>query len=171
MLEKMKRQWIGWLLAVAVLMVSCVKPEEVILENVDSFQVKSVSATGMSVDAGLKVTNLSGSKLVLKDAKLILERNGSKMMEIRLTDKVVVPRRSSSVYTLPLVVRFEGLGGLLGIGSVFVSGLKGCTVTVEATLRGGWITKKYRMDDLPADTLLRQAGIDPAEFLQQYQLQ
>ena len=141
----MKNKWIGLLLAVAVLMASCVKPEEVMVENVDSFQVKSVSGSLIHMDAGLKVTNLSGSKLML--------------------------RRSSAVYTLPLVVRFEGLGGLLGIGSAFSSGMKGCTVSVEATLRGGWAKKKFRLDDIPAETLLRQAGVDPAEFLKQYQLQ
>lgn len=167
----MKNKWIGLLLAVAVLMASCVKPEEVMVENVDSFQVKSVSGSLIHVDAGLKVTNLSGSKLMLRDAKLIINQNGRKIMEVMLTDKVVVPRRSSAVYTLPLVVRFEGLGGLLGIGSAFSSGMKGCTVSVEATLRGGWAKKKFRLDDIPAETLLRQAGVDPAEFLKQYQLQ
>lgn len=167
----MKNKWIGGLLALMVLMVSCVKPEEVQVENLDSFQVKSMSPTRMAVDVDLKVTNLSGSKLVLKDATLVIDRNGNTLMTIQVTDKVTIPRRSSAVYTVPLSVRFGGLSGLLGIGSVFTSGLKGCTVSIDATLRGGWVKKKFRMEDVPVETLFRQAGIDPEAFLQQYQQQ
>lgn len=167
----MKSKWIIALLALCVLAVSCVKPEEVIVENVNSFRIKSVSGSLINVDADIKVTNLSGSKLVLKDARLLIRQSDRTVMEILLADEVVVPRRSSDVYTLPMVVRFEGLGGLLGIGAAFSSGLKGCTVSLEATLRGGWAKKKFRMDDIPAETLLRQAGVDPAEFMKQYQIQ
>ena len=158
-------------MALMLLMVSCVKPEDVVIENLESFQVKSVSMSHLLVDAGVKVTNLSGSKLVLKEATLSIDRDGTPLMNVQLTEKVVIPRRTSAVYTLPLAVRFEGLGGLLGAGSAFSSGLKGCTVSLEATLRGGWAQKKFRMEDIPLETLFRQAGIDPEAFLKQYQQQ
>ena len=158
-------------MAVAVAMASCVKPEEVMVENLESFQVRSMSGSLINVDAGLKVTNLSGSKLMLKDATLVINQNGRKIMEVMLTDKVVVPRRSSAVYTLPLVIRFDGLGGLLGIGTAFSAGMKDCTVSMEATVRGGWAQKKIRIDDIPAETLLREVGIDPAVLMKQYQIQ
>jgi len=157
--------------ALMVLMVSCVKPEDVVIDNLESFQVKSMSMSHLLVDAGVKVTNLSGSKLVLKDADLSIDREGTPLMTVQLTEKVVIPRRSSAVYTLPLTVRFEGLGGLLGASSAFASGLKGCTVSLEATLRGGWAQKQVRLEDIPLEMLFRQAGIDPEEFLKQYQQQ
>lgn len=167
----MKGKWIGGLLALMVLMVSCVKPEDVVIDSLESFQVTSMGVSQWTVDAGMKVTNLSGSKLQLKEATLSIDRQGKPLMTVQLMDKVVIPRRSSAVYTLPLAIRFEGLGGLLGAGSAFASGLKDCTVSVDATVRGGWAKKRFQMEDLPLETLFRQAGIDPEMVWKQYQQQ
>ena len=164
----MKNGWIGVLLAVVVAMTACVKPEDVQFDNVESFQVHSISGSVINADMGVGITNSSGSKLQLKEATLTVNRNGGRLMEIQLLDKLVVPRHSSDVYTVPMVIRVDGLGGLLGLGSVVASGLKGCTVSVEATLRAGWTRKKIQFDDLPAEMLLREAGIDPSEWLKQY---
>lgn len=167
----MKNGWIGVLLAVVVAMTACVKPEDVQFDNVESFDVHSISGSVITADLGVGITNQSGSKLLLKEAVMTVNRNGSQLMEIQLRDQLVVPRRSSEVYALPLMIRVDGLGGLLGLGSVVASGLKGCTVSVEATVRAGWTRKKFRFDDLPAEMLLREAGIDPSEWLKQYPFQ
>lgn len=154
-----------FLLAVlASLLSACVKPEEVLIEGLDAFRVQSFSGSVVNLEADLKITNLSGSKVALKAARVNVRRNGMPLMELLLREPVVVPRRSSGVYSLPLAVRFEGLGGILGAGTILSSGLQGCTLTLEATVRGGWARKTVRREDIPVDTLLRQAGIDPAEF-------
>ncbi len=165
----MKRNHILLILGLFFLATSCIKPDDVQLGNVESFRVVSVGGTGMNVEADVRVTNLSGKNIALTAAKLTIARRGAPFMELLLRDKVVVPRRSSGLQTLPLVVRFEGIAGMLSAGTVLASGMKDCTIDVEATLRGGWAKKTFRIENKPVEDLLRQAGIDPVEFFKSYQ--
>lgn len=150
------------------LLISCVRPGEVRVENLESFNIGSVSAGAVGVEAELRVANLSDSKITLREAHLHIRQRGIPLMEVLLRESVVVPRRSTGTYALPLSVRFEGLGGMLAMGSLFAKGMKDCTVDIDATLKNGWVRKRVHLENIPVDSLLKKAGIDPVEFFRLY---
>ena len=76
----------------------------------------------------------------------------------------MLPRKSDGIVTLPLTVRFNGPLGALGMYSVFTKGLEGVTVSGHATVKAGWVKKKWDIPEMSLDELARQSGINIEEL-------
>jgi hypothetical protein len=158
----MKKLLLLAVLGAVTLLGSCIRPEKLSFEGIESIQVKGATASQVGIDLGIKATNASGSNLTLTDMQLTISKEGRRIVDIVLRDKA---RKSSGVMTLPLAIRFDGPLGALGVYSAFSKGLQNTTLSGYVTARAGWGKKKIEIPEMPLDQMARQFGFDPAELL------
>lgn len=161
----MKKILLLTLIAVTVLMSSCVNPDKILFGGIESIQIKGVSTSQVGLDIGINTANRSSHNITLTDLKIDLNKTNVKLLSITLRDKSVLPRKSDGIVTLPLTVRFNGPLGALGMYSVFTKGLEGVTVSGHATVKAGWVKKKWDIPEMSLDELARQSGINIEELL------
>lgn len=160
----MKKILLLTLIAVTVLMSSCVNPDKISFGGIESIQIKGVSTSQVGLDIGINTANSSSHNITLTDLKIDLNKTNVKLLSITLRDKSVLPRKSDGIVTLPLTVRFNGPLGALGMYSVFTKGLEGVTVSGHATVKAGWVKKKWDIPEMSLDELARQSGINIEEL-------
>lgn len=160
----MKKILLLTLIAVTVLMSSCVNPDKISFGGIESIQIKGVSTSQVGLDIGINTANRSSHNITLTDLKIDLNKTNVKLLSITLRDKSVLPRKSDGIVTLPLTVRFNGPLGALGMYSVFTKGLEGVTVSGHATVKAGWVKKKWDIPEMSLDELARQSGINIKEL-------
>ncbi len=160
----MKKILLLTLIAVTVLMSSCVNPDKISFGGIESIQIKGVSTSQVGLDIGINTANRSSHNITLTDLKIDLNKTKVKLLSITLRDKSVLPRKSDGIVTLPLTVRFNGPLGALGMYSVFTKGLEGVTVSGHATVKAGWVKKKWDIPEMSLDELARQSGINIEEL-------
>ena len=160
----MKKILLLTLIAVTVLMSSCVNPDKISFGGIESIQIKGVSTSQVGLDIGINTANRSSHNITLTDLKIDLNKTNVKLLSITLRDKSVLPRKSDGIVTLPLTVRFNGPLGALGMYSVFTKGLEGVTVSGHATVKAGWVKKKWDIPEMSLDELARQSGINIEEL-------
>ena len=102
-------------LGAVTLLGSCIRPEKLSFEGIESIQVKGATTSQVGIDLGIKATNASGSNLTLTDMQLTISKEGRRIVDIVLRDKARLPRKSSGVMTLPLAIRFDGPHCALGV--------------------------------------------------------
>lgn len=160
----MKKILLLTLIAITVLMSSCVNPDKISFGGIESIQIKGVSTSQVGLDIGINTANRSSHNITLTDLKIDLNKTNVKLLSITLRDKSVLPRKSDGIVTLPLTVRFNGPLGALGMYSVFTKGLEGVTVSGHATVKAGWVKKKWDIPEMSLDELARQSGINIEEL-------
>lgn len=160
----MKKILLLTLIAVTVLMSSCVNPNKISFGGIESIQIKGVSTSQVGLDIGINTVNRSSHNITLTDLKIDLYKTKVKLLSITLRDKSVLPRKSDGIVILPLTVRFNGPLGALGMYSVFTKGLEGVTVSGHATVKAGWVKKKWDIPEMSLDELARQSGINIEEL-------
>lgn len=160
----MKKILLLTLIAVTVLMSSCVNPDKISFGGIESIQIKGVSTSQVGLDIGINTANRSSHNITLTDLKIDLNKTKVKLLSITLRDKSVLPRKSDGVVIFPLVIRFNGLLGALGAYSTFSKGLEGVTVSGHATVKAGWVKKKWDIPEMSLDELARQSGINIEEL-------
>ena len=131
----MKKLLLLAVLGAVTLLGSCIRPEKLSFEGIESIQVKGATASQVGIDLGIKATNASGSNLTLTDMQLTISKEGRRIVDIVLRDKARLPRKSSGVMTLPLAIRFDGPLGALGVYSAFSKGLQNTTLSGYVTAR------------------------------------
>ena len=146
----MKKLLLLAVLGAVTLLGSCIRPEKLSFEGIESIQVKGATASQVGIDLGIKATNASGSNLTLTDMQLTISKEGRRIVDIVLRDKVRLPRKSI---------------GALGVYSAFSKGLQNTTLSGYVTARVGWGKKKIEIPEMPLDQMARQFGFDPAELL------
>lgn len=160
----MKKILLLTLIAVTVLMSSCVNPDKISFGGIESIQIKGVSTSQVGLDIGINTANSSSHNITLTDLKIDLYKTKVKLLSITLRDKSVLPRKSDGIVTLPLTVRFNGPLGALGAYSVLTKGLEEVTVSGHATVKAGWFKKKWDIPEMSLDELARQSGINIEEL-------
>lgn len=160
----MKKILLLTLIAVTVLMSSCVNPDKISFGGIESIQIKGVSTSQVGLDIGINTANRSNHNITLTDLKIDLNKTKVKLLSITLRDKSVLPRKSDGVVIFPLVIRFNGLLGALGAYSTFSKGLEGVTVSGYATIKAGWMKKRFDVPEMSLDELARQSGINIEEL-------
>lgn len=162
----MKKILLLTLIAVTVLMSSCVNPDKISFGGIESIQIKGVSTSQVGLDIGINTANRSNHNITLTDLQIDVKRQGSNQLSILLREQSLIPRKSAGMVTLPLTVRFNGILGALGAYSTFSKGLEGVTVSGYATIKAGWMKKRFDVPEMPLEELARRSGIDPAKLLQ-----
>ena len=135
-------------LGAVTLLGSCIRPEKLSFEGIESIQVKGATASQVGIDLGIKATNASGSNLTLTDMQLTISKEGRRIVDIVLRNKARLPRKSSAVMTLPLAIRFDGPLGALGVYSAFSKGLQNTTLSAKKRSK----SRKCRLTRWPANS-------------------
>ena len=133
-------------------------------------EVENVSVQGFSrIDLTLKVENQSGSKLRIEDVRLDLRHGEMSLVDLKLGQQVIVPRKSTSSIPVSLRLKLSNPLGALSMMSNLKSTLSQLTVSGEITAKAGWARKKIRFDKVPFTDFLRTFGADTDELFKMIQ--
>lgn len=75
----MKKLLLLAVLGAVTLLGSCIRPEKLSFEGIESIQVKGATASQVGIDLGIKATNASGSNLTLTDMQLTISKEGRRI--------------------------------------------------------------------------------------------
>lgn len=129
------------------------------LEEVYGAEVRGTTLSQSRINLRLGMANDSNLKITVREASLKFYTLQNELLELVVEEPVVLHRRSVTEVDLPLAIRFKGgLGSLTAIPrltqnpeSVRVSGI--------IRLRGGGISKKYELKEVPLPDLLALIGV------------
>lgn len=148
-----------------ILLGSCIKQEDITLKEVENISVQGFSR----IDLSLKVENQSGSKLRIEDARMELCRGEMPLVDLMLSEPILIPRKSTSSIPVSLRLKLANPLGALSLMGDLKSTLSQLTVSGEITAKAGWARKKIRFDDVPFTDFLRTFGADTDELFKMIQ--
>lgn len=129
------------LLFCAPLLAGCLGYREVELRAVHDIQVERFDAQGLALRVDVEVHNPNGYRIHVQDPDVDLFLNGRPAGRAELDSALVLEKRSTRRYSVPLHTRFTGGGLLLLLGSALGDELRvGATGTV--TGRAGLLKRK-----------------------------
>ena len=153
------------LLALPLWLGSCIKQDDITLHEVENVSVQGFSR----IDLTLKVENSSGSKLRIEDARLDLQRGQMSLVDLMLSQPVIIPRKSINSIPVSLRLKLSNPLGALSLISDLKSTVSQLTVSGEITAKAGWARKKIRFDQVPFTDFLRTFGADTDELFKMIQ--
>ena len=138
--------------------------DDIRLEEVYGVETLGTTLSQSRVNIRLGMANDSNVKITVREANLRLHSVQNEILELVVEEPVVLTRRSMSEITLPLTIRFRGgLGALTAIPqltrhpeNILVSGI--------VRLKGGGVSKRYELKEVPLPDFLRLIGLDPEEL-------
>lgn len=144
-----------------ILLFSCVKQDDVKVNRFVAFRPIDLS----SAELVLNITNNSKQVLKVNSFKLVLEDNGKRFAEVVVSSPVEVAKRSSEDVVIPLRMRITDPFGALSSVQRIGAGNNSVTVSGEGVAKIGAISKTFKVPPTPVVQFLRQAGVDPQQFI------
>lgn len=140
---------VPWACAALLLLPGCFSYKPVDMVAVRSFKITHLDAKGISAVAGVELDNPNGYRIQVRDPDVFLSVNGMGIGKATLDSTVVLKRRSTDVYRIPLRVDFQldqagilpGLATGLFTGSIKL-GVKGSVVG-----KAGLVRKRFPFTD------------------------
>jgi LEA14-like dessication related protein len=124
----------------ALLLTSCLSYKEVVMHDIADVEVRKLDLKGVDLTAHVRLENPNGYRIHVKDPDVDLYLNGTFVGKGMLDSSLVLDRRSSRIYVIPLHAEFKGanllmmlLGGTL-TGEMKI-GAKGTVVGQAGLLR------------------------------------
>lgn len=163
-LESMKKY--GWLLLSVFLFASCVRMSDLSYGGIESVEVVSVGMNQSAFDLFVRASNTSGTNLSVVKAELTLNRDGVRLAQAAVDEKVKLPKRFDGTVRIPVKIRIDGgLLGMASIASMLSNRGIGTTVSGEVVVKAGLAKKKFKIEDMDTGRFLRQFGIDPDDIV------
>ncbi len=127
----------------ALLFSGCFSYQEVVLQDVSNISVERFDAKGMALRVDAVIENPNGYRIKAKDPDVDLFLNGKFIGKGLLDTTLVLDKRSTRTYSIPIQAEFEG-GSLLGM---LLGGALGGEMqfTAKGTVVGkaGLISKRF----------------------------
>ncbi|NNE56243.1 MAG: LEA type 2 family protein [Flavobacteriales bacterium] len=102
-------QWIT--LALALALSSCSMYKEVEVQDITDVRVMEFSEEKVSAEVDLKVKNPNWYGVKLVKSEVYLELNGAHVGDMKLQEKVKIPRKAVSYHTLKVIAEYEDVSG------------------------------------------------------------
>ncbi|HJB84753.1 MAG TPA: hypothetical protein IAA13_04515 [Candidatus Alistipes merdigallinarum] len=161
----------GWLLLSVFLFASCVRISDLSYDGIESVEVVSVGMNQSAVDLFVRASNVSGTNLTVVKAELTLDRDGVRLAQVEVGEKVKLPKRFEGTVRVPVKIRIEGgLFGMASIASVLSNRGVGTTVSGEVVVKAGLAKKRFKIENMDTGRFLRQFGIDTEEIIKGFAL-
>jgi LEA14-like dessication related protein len=124
----------------ALLLSGCLSYKEVVMHDIADVELRKLDLKGVDLTAHVRLENPNGYRIHVKDPDVDLYLNGSFVGKGMLDSTLVLDKRTSRIYEIPLRAEFKGgnllmmiLGGALS-GEVNI-GAKGTVVGQAGLLR------------------------------------
>ncbi len=146
--------------APALLFVSCVSEDKVHMVGVEDFTM--ISETQFEVT--VKIENLNKSSLTIKSASLILADDQTELIELFLTEKVIIPRSSNQGLVFPVAMRMSS-------PDVFSTLSEKAKADKQLMVRGkvvgkfGIFSKSYKIGPMPVEEFLAKLDESNREMI------
>ena len=157
------------LIAVAVLALltasySCIKPENIVIQDVENFSMQGFSRA----DFTLRIQN-KGRKASIESGKLFLTHNGNPMIDLMLRDRVEIPRRTTISIPVSVQLKIANPMAVVQLSRNPQSVLNATTVSGEMNVKAG-LKKKIRFNNVPFPEFLHTLGVDTDKLIRSVQI-
>ena len=119
-------------------------PPEVV--GVESFQINNMSASGGSIDVGVRIKNENNIKFTITSCKMDVISGNSKIGTAEVTNNIVIPKKSEDLHTFKITAKFNGIAGAFAAAMNMFGGKKEFTFKGEVKVRTMGITKKFPIE-------------------------
>jgi LEA14-like dessication related protein len=130
-------------LLLTLLLSSCLGYKEVVLQEVKNIEVRSMDAKGVSILLEAVIENPNGYRIKAMDPDVDLFLNGKFIGKGHLDSTLVLEKRSTNTYSIPLHAELNG-GSLLGM---MLTGALSDGVELKATGtvvgKAGFLRKRF----------------------------
>ncbi|MBK8582115.1 MAG: LEA type 2 family protein [Flavobacteriales bacterium] len=127
----------------------CLSYREVELVGIRSMKLTHLDTKGFTATVGVEMKNPNGYKIQVKDPDVDLSINGIGVGKAMLDSNVVLKRRSTEVYRVPLRVNFQldQAGILPGLATGFLTGSIKLGVKGTVVGKAGFVRKRFPFSD------------------------
>jgi LEA14-like dessication related protein len=106
----------------ALLFTSCLSYKEVVMHEIADVQVRKLDLTGVELTALVRLENPNGYRIHVKDPDVDLYLNGTFVGKGMLDSTLVLDKRTSRIYEIPLHAEFKGANLLMMLLGSALSG-------------------------------------------------
>ena len=112
------------LLLIPMALIGCRAYKDVELQAINGVEVQRLDKDGIAARVNVTINNPNGFRIKVSDPDVDLYLNGANVGKATLDSAVVLEKRSSRTYDIPLHARFDGKGGtaLITIMGAVLSG-------------------------------------------------
>ncbi len=150
-------------LFIALVGASCVKQDDIVLHSIEKITISSET----NLSAELRMENKSATKVVIKDLNLDVKLGGKNFLKVVLRDDFVVARKSNDVVTLDLAYKLQNPLAMLSFLNKNFSPnkmLNQMSITGEAKIKAGMVTKRFELNHSSLGELLNNLGVDEKQL-------
>ncbi len=122
------------LLWVAIFLPSCSGFEDIDVGDIEDIKISRITTRAVDFDVILTIDNPTAFRYRITDVNLDVSINNESVGNIRNAENVMIPSRSSELYTFPLQAEFSNiLRGALSVYNFFLD--RNAEVTVTGTIK------------------------------------
>ena len=127
----------------------CLSYKPVELVGIRSMKLTHVDTKGITATVGVEMKNPNGYKIRVKDPDVDLSINGIGVGKALLDSAVVLKRRSTEVYRIPIHVNFQidQAGIIPGLATGFLTGSVKLGVKGTVVGKAGLVRKRFPFSD------------------------
>ncbi len=131
------------LLAFPLLLTSCLGYREVVLQDVSNITVDRFDAKGVAVRVDAVIENPNGFRIKAMDPDVDLFLNGTFIGKGRLDSTIVLDRKSTRTYSIPIQAEFQGGSILTLLLAGALSGNMEFSARGNVVGKAGFIRKRF----------------------------
>jgi LEA14-like dessication related protein len=130
-------------LLLALLLSSCLGYKEVVLQDVWNIEVRTLNAKGLELRVEAVIENPNGYRIRAMDPDVDLYLNGKLVGKGKLDSTLVLERRSTATYSIPLRAELSGGSLMMVLLSGALSGNLELTAKGTVVGKAGLIRKRF----------------------------
>ncbi|TVR73584.1 MAG: hypothetical protein EA408_04580 [Marinilabiliales bacterium] len=136
------------LLLTASALVSCAGPESIDIGEIEDININRFADRSVEFEVKMPIENPSVLRFRIIDVDLDVYMNDEYLGKIRNVDNVLIPSRSSELYTFPLKVEFENiLRGAVSMFNFFLERQASVEVKGEISIRSFPFTRSIYVEE------------------------
>lgn len=140
-----------------VLLAGCVKENDVTFHGVDD--VKISYKGNIKIEVLAHIENEAGSNITLKEASMWLtDKSGNRLTELVFPEKVVVPKRSDGIVSIPMYIKNSNLFGVLALVGEIGDNPDNVFVEGKVVVRAGLMRKKFKLERMTLQRFVSYVG-------------
>lgn len=123
------------------------------VNHVEDVAVRGLGLQRMGVDLSVDIDNLSRVNIRVNDAQAKIFHKGNLVLTLTMQESVLIPRRTSDVAKVPIIVEFDNPLGMLTAPMMFRN-MNDLTADISVKARLGMITRNFNQKGIPLSQIL-----------------
>lgn len=140
---------------------SCaIKPDDIRFNEITDLRIEGVTMSQAKLNLAMEVANDSRVKVTVRDGSLLLSDSRGAVAELNLNEAIVLPKRTVSEVSFPVILRSRDPLGLMGSVSRLNGDIDLLRISGSVRLKGGSMNRTFRFDEMPVRQFLEMIGVN-----------